>query len=190
MRIDLPQRIPYPTGSEGQTGVYGALTNGQRLSYLVKPAVRAGIQALSSALLREGVLAPSLREMIIVRVGYQTGSHYEVEQHTSLGESLGVPRAKLEALAHVNPPGLSDAERSVIAFVDALLTEPDPGDDAVQGVRAHFSDGELMEMVFVTGNWWMLSRMLATARVPSDSRKIGEQGVAPLPTVKDSKEKS
>ncbi len=181
MRSDFPQRIPYPEGTDALTGVYGKLTNGQRIAYHLKPEVRDGMHAQSGALLRAGSLPPALREMIIVRVGYRTGNHYEVDQHSSLGERVGVLREKLRALACVDPPGLSNDERAVIGFVDALLTELEPSDAVLDGVRSRFTDGEVLEMVFVTGNWWTLSRMLATAGIPSDRNKIGEQGVVTDP---------
>lgn len=179
MKTEFPQRIPYPEGTEAATGVYGRLTNGQRVSLHLKPEVRAGLTALSGALLRDGALPPTLREMIIVRVGYRTANHYEVDQHGSLAERVGVPREKLQALACVDPAGLSDNEHAVIAFVDALLTEHAPSDAVLQAVRSRFTDGEVLEMVFVTGTWWTMSRLLATAGIPSDTRKIGEQGVVP-----------
>ena len=177
MKTRFPQRIPYPDGSEDQMGVYGKATNGQRIAGHLKPEVRAGMHAQSGALLRDGVLSAALRELIIVRVGYRTASHYEVDQHSSLGERLGVPREKLLALACIHPSGLSQQEQAAIAFVDALLTEYEPSDAVLREVRSRFTDGEVLEMVFVTGNWWTLSRMLATAGIPSDSRKIGEEGV-------------
>ncbi len=176
MKSDLPQRIPFPEVANDATGVYGKLANGQRLSFHLKPEVRAGINAQSGALLRNGALPPALREMIIVRVGYRTSSRYEVEQHTSLGERLGIPRAKLLGLACVEPSGLSEDERSVIAFVDALLTDYRPSDTVLQGVRSRFGDGQVLELIFVAGNWWNLSRMLETAGIPIDGTKIGEQG--------------
>src|SRR5437899_3176540 len=128
MKTDFPQRIPYPEGSEDEMGVYGKLTNGQRISGHLKPEVRAGMHAQSGALLRDGALPPGLREMIIVRVGYRTANHYEVDQHSSLGERVGVARQKLVGLAYTDPLGLSEEERAAIAFVDALLTEYVPSD--------------------------------------------------------------
>jgi alkylhydroperoxidase family enzyme len=81
------------------------------------------------------------------------------------------------SLACRAPSGLTEAETAMIAFVDALLTTHTPDDGVLAAVRAHFSVAQVLEMVFVTGHWWTLSRMLATAGIPSDTRKIGETGV-------------
>lgn len=177
MKTAFPQRIPYPDHNEHEQGVYGKLTNGQRISGHLAAKVRAGMHAQSGALLRDGVLPAALREMIIVRVGYQTANFYEVDQHGSLAQRLGVSREKVLSLACRAPLGLPEDEAATIAFVDALLTTHVPDDTVLATVRSHFSLAQVLEMIFVTGNWWTLSRMLATAGIPSDTRKIGETGV-------------
>jgi alkylhydroperoxidase family enzyme len=179
MRFDYPQRMPYPNAKDDQVGVYGALTNGQRMALHLTPEIKAGLGALSGALLRNGSLPPSLREMIIVRTGYQTGSIYEVVQHRSLAGSLGVEKARLDSLACIAPKGLTDGEAAAIAFVDELLNLNRPTDAVLEGVRARFTDAQVFEMIFVTGNWWTLARSLETSGTPLDERRIGDTGVAP-----------
>lgn len=179
LRTDRPQRIPYPEGNENDTGVYGKLTNGQRISGHVRPEIKAGIGAQSGALLRNGALPPALREMIIVRTGYHTASIYEVAQHRSLAASLGVSEAKLDMLACTKAGGLDAKEAAAIALVDELLTVNRPSDPVLAEARKYFSDGEVIEIIFVTGNWWTLARVLETTGVPLDERRIGDGGVAP-----------
>ncbi|MFM0234100.1 carboxymuconolactone decarboxylase family protein [Paraburkholderia sediminicola] len=176
MSNQWPQRIPYPLCKEGEIGVYGPITNGQRIARHLAPDILAGIGAQSGALLHRGTLRPSLREMIIVRIGYHTGSAYEVYQHRSLALSLGVPEIKLDALACINPDNLEESERVAILFVDELLTRNRPTDDVVAALRARFSDGQVLEIIAVTGNWWMLAKMLETSGVPLDEEAIGERG--------------
>lgn len=173
------QRIPFPPTDSDEVGVYGPLTNGQRIARHLTPEIVAGISAQSGALLRHGALNPGLRELIIVRTGYQVGCYYEVRQHRSLALRLGVPLEKLDALALVVPQGLSDDETAVIAFVDEIITSNRPTDTTLSNLRARFSDGEILEVVVVTGNWWLLARMLETAGVPLDVGTIGEFGVTP-----------
>lgn len=175
MTTEVPQRIPFPAGNEEARGVYGRLTNGQRLAGHLPRAIQEGSRALSASLLRDGRLPPSLREMIIVRVGYHTNSVYEVEQHRSLAMKFNVEEKRLDALACKLPPDLSEAESAVIAFVDELITVNRPSDSVLDRVRSHFDDGELLEMIFVAGNWWTLARMLETAGIPLEERRIGDE---------------
>jgi 4-carboxymuconolactone decarboxylase len=172
------QRIPFPLGGEGERGVYGPITNGQRMARHLAPEVLKGVGALSAALLRDGALAADLRELIIVRVGYLAASAYEVVQHRSLAERLGVSPAKLDALTYVAPPGLEANEAAAIAFVDELISRNRTSDAVLNEVRRYFSDGQVLEIIIVTGNWWTLARMLETAGVSLDEGKIGEHGVA------------
>lgn len=181
MSTDFPQRMPYPEGNENDEGIYGRLTNGQRISGHLPKAIRDGIGAQSSALLRDGQLPPQLREMIIVRVGYHTTSIYEVEQHKSLALKLGVPQTKIDGLACKEVNGLDEAEAAAIAFVDALVTTNRVSDPVLDVARHHFSEGEIIEIIFVTGNWWTLARMLETTGIPVDEGRIGDR---PLENIK------
>ncbi|WP_183033834.1 carboxymuconolactone decarboxylase family protein [Cupriavidus sp. UME77] len=173
-----PQRIPYPADSEGGAGVYGQLTNGQRIGRHLKPEVMTGLGALSGALLRHGALSPAMREMIIVRTGYRTASAYEVIQHRALAVRVGVPEAKLDALACIDPVGLDETERVVINFVDELLIRNRATDTALNGLRDHYSDSQVIEIITVTGLWWSLARIMEAAGVPLDKGTIGEKGVS------------
>lgn len=178
MTLEYPQRVAYLPGSEHEMGVYGPLTNGQRIALHLKPEVRAGVGAIAGALLRHGALEPRYREMIIVRIGYVENSIYEVVQHGSLAESVGVSRDKLDALACRKPTGLDAREQALIAFVDDQLANSRASDATLEGMRAHFTEGEILEAIVVLGNWWMLSRMMETAGAPIDERRIGDSGVA------------
>ena len=179
MKSVYPQRIPYPGGNENDTGVYGKLTNGQRISGHLKQEIRDGIHAQSGALLRSGALDPKLRELIIVRVGYTISSYYEVDQHGSLACSLGVPTEKVLAMACKTPANIDEAEASAIRFVDELLGGGEIADETLRLVEDKFTYGQILEIVWVTGNWWTLGRMLAVAGIPSDELKIGEKGITP-----------
>lgn len=174
MKTEIRQRIPYPADVEDDNSLYGGMTNGQRISGYLNKSVRDGIMAQSGALLKNGDLDPVLRELIIVRIGYTLGSYYEVDQHSSLARSLGVSEEKLLSLACTRPRHLNDSESAMIAFVDGLLQGNEVPDDILSGVQSNFTNGQVLEMIWVTGNWWTLARMLSVAGVPVDEEKIGE----------------
>ncbi len=178
MTTDYPQRIAPPSGGEDASGVYGSLTNGQRVALHLNPNVYKGMSAMSGALLREGSLEAGHREMIIVRVGYVENSIYEVVQHASLAGSVGVPTAKIDALACEKPQGLDPAERALMIFVDEQLATSRASDEALAGMRAHFSESQIVEAILVIGNWWMISRLMETSGAQLEDRRIGTGGVA------------
>lgn len=175
MTTQFPQRIPYPSGNEEAHGIYGPLTNGQRIAGHLPLAIQEGIRALSRSLMGEGRLPPALRQMIIVRVGYHSNCIYEVEQHRSLAMKLKVKDSKLDALARKATTGLDESEAAAIAFIDELMTSNRPSDLVLNEVRSRFNYGEILEMIFVAGNWWTLAKMLETAGVPLDESRIGDR---------------
>jgi alkylhydroperoxidase family enzyme len=179
MECAVPQRIPYPSPIENESGIYGPLTNGQQIARHLAPKVLEGVTAMSSALMRHGLLPAPLRELIIVRTGYHAGSRYEVVQHASLAERHGVSRAKLEALAYVDPQGLDPKERAAIRFVDELLDRTRPRDEILGELKGYFGYPEIFEIIFITGNWWTLARMLETAGIPLEEGRIGNHGITP-----------
>lgn len=178
MDTPLAQRFEYPAIQGVQQGLYGALTNGQRITHHLHKPVLEGIVALSGALMKDGLLDPCIREIVIVRTGYLTGSAYEVVQHRSLAVRLGVAESTLDALAHVTPLGISDREIATVNLVDELVNTSRPSDESVSHALQYFSVPELFEIIAVTGNWWTLSRILCTSGVAIDDDRIGNR---PLP---------
>ena len=177
LTAEFGQRIPYPAGNEEEESIYGRLTNGQRIIGHLPRAIQEGIRAQSGALMRDGKLAPPLRQLIIVRVGYHALSIYEVEQHRSVAAKLGVTASKLDAMALRTPDGLGEAETAAIRLVDELVAVSRPSDATLGQARVHFSDGELLEIIFVVGNWWTLARLLETAGIPLDDERIGDRAL-------------
>lgn len=177
LTVDFAQRIPYPAGNEEEESIYGRLTNGQRIIGHLPRAIQDGIRAQSAALMRDGKLPPPLRQLIIVRVGYHARCIYEVEQHRSVAAKLGVPPHKLDAMALQAPADLEEAEAAAIRLVDELIASSRPDDATLERARAHFSDGELLEIIFVVGNWWTLGRLLETAGIPLDDERIGDRAL-------------
>lgn len=180
MHVPHAQRFAFPDIPGSQEGLYGPLTNGQRITHHLHKPVMDGIVALSGALMKNGLLDPCIREIIIVRTGYLTGSAYEVEQHASLAACLGVPQSTLEALKYVAPTGLSGREIATVNFVDELVNNSHPSDSSVLDAQRFFSVPQLFEIIAVTGNWWTLSRILCTSGVAIDEDRIGNR---PIPTM-------
>lgn len=166
------ERIPVPPPVDGAEALYGPPTNGQRISLHLNPPIKAGLVALGNSLMTEGLLEPALRQMIIVRIGYLSGSAYEVYQHRSLAARFGVSEQKLDALACIDPPGLSFEETAMIAFVDEVEKNVRPSDAALEAVLEIYSQSQVLEAVMVCGMWMLLARMLETAGVPLDDRTI------------------
>ena len=65
---------------------------------LHQPNVAAALYGMLVALLQNGVLDARLRELIIMRIGWTTGSEYEWTQHWRVARLLAVPERDLLAV--------------------------------------------------------------------------------------------
>ena len=145
---------------------------------LHQPGVAAGLNGMLHELLWKGVLDARLRELIIMRIGWATGSVYEWTQHWRVARMLDVPERDLlavrdwETADHFGP-----SERAVLAATDETLRDGLISDATWEECRSVFDDDPavLVELVAAIGNWRLFSALLRSLDVPL------EDGVAPWP---------
>ena len=127
-------------------------------------------------LLFGGVLDPRLRELVIMRIGWRTGSVYEWTQHWRVAVDLGVPEADLLAVRDgPDAPGFGAIERAVLEATDQALAGQRIADTTMAELRSHLEDDAVLELVAAIGTWSMISTVLRSLDVPL------EAGVAPWP---------
>lgn len=119
-----------------------------------------------------------LRELIIMRIGWTTGSEYEWFQHYRIATSqAGVTPDELLAVRDWRKSDrFGPADRAVLAAVDDTREHGKVSDavwaECEQNLR---EPAVLIEMVVVIANWIMFSQLLQSLRVPL------EAGAAPWP---------
>jgi 4-carboxymuconolactone decarboxylase len=125
--------------------------------------------SLGTALLIQGTLPPQLREMVILRVAWRTGSVYEWGQHVRIGQASGLDRDEIVRLATESAgDGWSDEERAAIAVADELCADDDLSDATWAAASGHWDDAELIELILLVGNYRMLAGFLNATRVELD----------------------
>jgi alkylhydroperoxidase family enzyme len=144
---------------------------------LHQPGVAAGLSNMLHELLWKGVLDARLRELIIMRIGWSTGSVYEWTQHWRVARLLEVPERDLLAVRDWRTAEhFGDAERAVLAATDDTLQYGTITDESWGACRAALDDDAvLVELVVAIGNWRMFSALLRSLDVPL------EDGVEPWP---------
>jgi alkylhydroperoxidase family enzyme len=145
---------------------------------LHQPGVAVALNGMLHELLWNGVLDARLRELIIMRIGWSTGSVYEWTQHWRVARLLDVPERDLLAVRdweHANHFG--PAERAVLAATDDTVRNGAIADSTWAHCRSVFGDDPavLVELVAAIGNWRLFSGLLKSLDVPL------EQGVTPWP---------
>ena len=134
---------------------------------LHQPGVAAALNGMLHALLWKGRLDARLRELIIMRIGWVTGSTYEWTQHWRVASELGMTA---EDICGVRDPAGHDygpAERAVLAATDETLQTGTISAETFAECRRHVGgDDVLVEMVAAIGNWRLFSQLLRSLEVP------------------------
>ena len=159
----------------GILDVYADLTVFQVL--LRHPPLAKALHDLLAVLLFKGRLDTRLRELIIMRIGWVTGSVYEWAQHWRVATGLGISEDDLLGVRNWQQnERFGEAERAVLAATDETLAHGTISAATWQAcARVLPSDEERLELVVAIGNWRMFSQLLRSLDVPL------EDGVAPWP---------
>lgn len=138
---------------------------------LRRPRVGRAVNDLIAALIFKGALEPRLRELIIMRLGWLTGSSYEWGQHWAFCERAGLPLEDIEAVrAWEDHEGFDEADRAVLAATDEAIAlghlRPATRDRCLAAVGG--DPDLLLEIVAAIANWRMVAFLLRSLEVPLD----------------------
>jgi alkylhydroperoxidase family enzyme len=141
------------------------------------PALARSLQGLLTTLLFRGKLDARLRELVILRIGWVTGSEYEWTQHWRVSKQLGLPDDALLAVRDWRASSeLTAADRAVLAATDETLGTGTISPATWAACRREIpGDEALLELVCAIGNWRLFSSLLRSLEIPL------EDGVAAWP---------
>jgi alkylhydroperoxidase family enzyme len=124
------------------------------------PPVLAGWIELSLRLRTRPAAPGRLRELAIVRVAVLAGSTFERAAHEKMAREHGVSDDDLDAVAGdwQAHPGFSAQDRAVLALADDMAGG-NVSDATVAGLRDHFEDGWIIDLVVTSGFYVMLTRV-------------------------------
>jgi alkylhydroperoxidase family enzyme len=109
-----------------------------------------------------------LRELMIMRIGWVTGSAYEWTQHWRVATTAGIPQEDILAVRDWrNSERLTPADRAILAATDECLDGKSISDAAWAEVVKHVTDPEQqVEFIIAMGNWMMFSLLFRNLRIP------------------------
>src|SRR5580692_3245494 len=118
-----------------------------------------------------------LRELMIMRIGWVTGSAYEWTQHWRVATTAGIPPEDVLAVRDWRTSDrLTAADKAVLAATDESLSGKAISDATWTEVTKYITDpGQQVEFVVAMGNWTMFSILLRNLKIPV------EDGVAVWP---------
>jgi alkylhydroperoxidase family enzyme len=109
-----------------------------------------------------------LRELMIMRIGWVTGSAYEWTQHWRVATTAGIPPEDILAVRDWrNAEHLTTADRAILAATDECLAGKSISDPVWAEVTKHVPDpAHQVEFVIAMGNWMSFSLLFRNLRIP------------------------
>jgi len=141
------------------------------------PELGGAVAGLLQRLLAGHHLDGRLRELIILRIGWVTGSVYEWTQHWRVARTMGMDEALLLGVRDWHDCAeFGPAERAVLAATDETLEQGAISDATWRECEAALPSPEArVELVLAIGNWRLFSSLLQSLKVPL------EEGVVAWP---------
>ena len=131
------------------------------------PKLAVALNGMLTALLADTRLEPRLRELVIMRIGWRTGSVYEWTQHWGVARLIGMPEQEILGVRDWRAHGdYAPVERAVLAATDETLESGSISDKTWAECQTHLGTEELLELVAAIGNWRLFSSLLRSLEVP------------------------
>jgi alkylhydroperoxidase family enzyme len=120
-------------------------------------------------LLYRGELDPRLREIVILRTGWLCQSDYEFGQHRVIGLRSGMTEKEVDATTlDPDAAGWGDDERLLIRATDELHENQKISDATWAELAKKYTKAQLIELVFVVGQYHLVSMALNSLGVQRD----------------------
>jgi alkylhydroperoxidase family enzyme len=135
---------------------------------LHRPKTAKALSDLLVSLLFGGELDDRLRELLIMRIGWTTGSDYEWTQHWRIAqEQFGCSEKDLlEVRDWQNSIHFGDDEKTLLAAVDALLTGGSLPSDLAARCLERFGRDATIELATAVGAWRLVSKVTNALEIP------------------------
>lgn len=174
---DLLERLTVIRGSDTRVlNVFGTLAH--------HPQLLRQWLGFATYLLTASTLEPRLRELVVLRVGWLCRSPYEWGQHVHVGRRAGVTDADLTRVADgPQATGWTDAEAAALNATDELVANHALGDANWSALQAHFTTQQVLDLVFLVGQYQLVSAALNACRVERDDGL--DASILPFPQSRD-----
>ena len=133
------------------------------------PKLLKRFNLLGGFILNKGLLPERERELVILRVGWNSRAVYEFGQHTVIGKRCGLTDDEITALTRSpHEHDWSADDRALIALADDLADDDCVSDGTWTALALRWSDAELVELLVVAGFYRLVSGFLNSAGVQLD----------------------
>jgi 4-carboxymuconolactone decarboxylase len=141
--------------------VFGTLANHPKLfrKWLV----------FANYILVKSTLDPRTRELAVLRVGWRCDAPYEWGQHVVVGRAVGLSDDDIRRVAEgPDADGWTPAEVAALRATDELHDRSTITDATWAALTEHFTEEQVLDLVFLVGNYHIVSFALNACRVERD----------------------
>ena len=122
----------------------------------------------AAALAINGVLPHRDHELLALRAAWNCGSEFEWVEHAGYARRAGLTDDEIALVARPITAGAwTRAERALLAAADELHRDHDVGDATWSVLTEHYDAPALVEILFVVGQYTMLSMVANAAGIPA-----------------------
>jgi 4-carboxymuconolactone decarboxylase len=122
----------------------------------------------AAALALNGVLSHRDHELLALRTASNCDSEFEWVEHTHYAQSAGLTDEEIVGVRRpLDGAGWSPAEAALLRAADELAIDCDITDATWAELAAHYDHAALVEIVFVVGQYTMLSMFANAAGIPA-----------------------
>ncbi|MFV2038974.1 MAG: carboxymuconolactone decarboxylase family protein [Acidimicrobiales bacterium] len=118
--------------------------------------------------LAKSTLPSRERELVILRVAWLCQAEYEWAHHKLIGIDSGLTAEQIERIKEGPATGWSELDRLALTATDELHHDKIISDVTWAGLCVHWSEQQLMDLVFAVGQYTLVSMALRSFGVPLD----------------------
>jgi alkylhydroperoxidase family enzyme len=134
------------------------------------PSAADGFYAVIDALMFRNKVASRTRELVILRIGWRTGSEHVFCNHVRISRDLEIPDE--EILGVRDPPrcrAYDDTDRAVLQLADELHEHAEVTRSTWTVLQNAFAHDEMVELLLIAGFWRMTAGFAKSAGFPLDA---------------------
>lgn len=128
-------------------------------------------------ILGKSTLSVRDRELAILRIGYLCQAGYEWGQHVLIARQAGMSEADIQACkTGPQTSGISAQDKLIFEATDELHSDAHISDATWAGLSDHFSEQQIMDLVFTIGQYNLVCMALNSFGVQPDEGLPGWDG--------------
>ena len=134
-----------------------------------QPELLSPFLGWAAALALNGVLPKRDHELLALRAARNCGSSFEWVEHAEYARAAGLTDAEIFAVAQpIEAHGWTYGERTLLQAADDLHAMQNVSGETWEGLTAHYDAPALVEILFVIGQYTMLSMFANAAEIFSE----------------------